>query len=126
MLEDNWAFNQAGSVSGNSLHLAGILTPLWIDFLALSARRGVGTEDVDQSQKSETAISSNRESVPILIVCNGEEEERILTMGSYMLVVLLTIDSARLDSIMFTIVFSGYNMGRQRWVGRDRVWCHYL
>ena len=33
-------------------------------------------------------------------------------MGSYMLVVLLTIDSARLDSIMFTIVFSGYNMGR--------------
>ena len=31
-------------------------------------------------------------------------------MGSYMLLVLFTIVSARLDSIMLTMLFSGYNI----------------
>ena len=31
-------------------------------------------------------------------------------MGSYMLLALFTMDSARLDSIILTMLFSGYNI----------------
>ena len=36
-------------------------------------------------------------------------------MGSYMLLALFTMDSARLDSIILTMLFSGYNIETVHW-----------